>query len=233
MYNRVKGDVFCMGWFENQKERNEQTKARRVGIKEEKEQDKNTFKETYKNAGVSYGSSICEYFGGHPNILNKTVGTLDIKKNGLYFQRSLPFGSFIIPIQDIVKADFKNDTQISKDVTLTRLLALGIFAFGAKKKTKEEHNYLVITYVSEGIENAIIFEANGGIINKGANALVGGIMKARQEYIKENPSIEKAAVENTSDDIPGLIKKLNDLKEQGILTEDEFNAKKKELLLKI
>ncbi len=34
-------------------------------------------------------------------------------------------------------------------------------------------------------------------------------------------------------DIPGLIKKLGDLKEQGLITEEEFNLKKKDLLAKL
>lgn len=222
-----------MGWFQKQKEKNENFKNSQAEAKKEKDQKKNEFKEALKNAGVSYGSSICDYFGGHPEILNKATGTLEIKKDGLYFQRTIPFAGFIIPIQDITKAEFKNDTQISKDVTLVRLLALGVFAFGAKKKTKEEHNYLVVTYNSNGIENAVIFEANGGLLSKGANALVGAIMKARQEYLNENPTTEEVAIESNSNDIPSLIKKLSDLKEQGILSEEEFDSKKKELLSKI
>jgi hypothetical protein len=40
-------------------------------------------------------------------------------------------------------------------------------------------------------------------------------------------------VQVTEIDIPSQIKKLSDLKEQGILTEEEFNSKKTELLAKI
>ena len=37
---------------------------------------------------------------------------------------------------------------------------------------------------------------------------------------------------NTNDDIPKKLKKLSELKDEGIITEDEFNLKKTELLNK-
>ena len=39
-----------------------------------------------------------------------------------------------IPINNLIRYELKTESEIQKDVTLTRLLALGIFAFGAKKK---------------------------------------------------------------------------------------------------
>ena len=222
-----------MGWFQNQKEKNEKYKEQKSETKQLKIDAKIEYRRISKDAGVAFATSSCEYLGGHSDVLTKTVGAISVKKNGLYFEASLPFRCFIIPTKDIIRAEFKNDTQISKDVTMVRLLALGIFAFGAKKKTKEEHNYLVVKYNSDGIENAVMFEANAGIFGQGANVLVGAIMKARQEYIKENPIVEEVAVESNLNDIPSLIKRLSDLKDQGILTDDEFNLKKAELLLKI
>ncbi|MBD8046751.1 SHOCT domain-containing protein [Clostridium sp. N37] len=38
---------------------------------------------------------------------------------------------------------------------------------------------------------------------------------------------------SSNEDIPGQIKKLSELREQGILTEEEFNNKKTELLARI
>lgn len=46
-----------------------------------------------------------------------------------------------------------------------------------------------------------------------------------------NPKVENNNIGNT--DIPSQIQKLSELKDQGILTEDEFNLKKTELLSKM
>ena len=54
----------------------------------------------------------------------------------------------------------KTDEQISKDVTLTRLLTLGIFALGAKKKSIVVTNYLVIEYDCGGIQTVAAFTGN-------------------------------------------------------------------------
>ena len=48
----------------------------------------------------------------------------------------------------------------------------------------------------------------------------------------KNADTHRTTIQN-QDDIPTQIKKLADLKSQGILTEEEFNKKKAELLAKM
>ena len=218
-----------MGWYENQKQRNEEYKAKKATEKEIKEAEKEDYRSLLKSAGKSYAMSTCQYLGGHPNIQSKCVGNLIVNNVGIFFEKSLPFKSFMIPIENVLRADIKTDTQISKDVTLTRLLALGIFAFGVKKKTKEEHNYLVLTYTEDGIENTLLFEANGGVFSKNAGALTSAIAKARQEYAKTHPEpIGQGQLTESvkSTDIVSKLERLAKLKEAGHLTEDEYNAQK-------
>ncbi|HHW00189.1 MAG TPA: SHOCT domain-containing protein [Clostridiaceae bacterium] len=172
-------------------------------------------------------TAICEYLGGHPDIAQRTIGNIYVNKKGIFFDVPLSTGYIHIPIQNIIKSEFKNEEQISKDVTLTRLLAFGIFAFGLKKKRKEVLTYLVVAYNEDGIENTIIFES------KNASAVASAIIKARQLYAKENPQAQvsdSAADGSTAQVIPEQIKKLAELKEQGILTQEEFENKKADLL---
>jgi hypothetical protein len=58
------------------------------------------------------------------------------------------------------------------------LIALGIFAFGLKKKRIDKHTYLVITYSDCEIENTIIFESDE------AQTISGSIIKAKQQQEK-------------------------------------------------
>ncbi|RXA19922.1 hypothetical protein EQO05_07175 [Methanosarcina sp. MSH10X1] len=55
-------------------------------------------------------------------------------------------------------------------------------------------------------------------------------VRARITEIKEHPNHPSEVNQNSSGDLADQIKKLADLKDQGILTEEEFSAKKKKLL---
>lgn len=218
-----------MGWFQNQKDRNEKYKADRAVEKGIKESEKAGYQSLLKSAGKPYATGACEYLGGHPSIQGKSVGSLSINNKGVFFSKSLPFSSFVIPVENIIKVESKTDTQISKDVTLTRLVLLGIFAFGVKKKSKEEHNYLVLTYKEDGIENTIIFEATSGILGSSVGTLTSAIMKARQEYAKEHPDVNQSQHAQSTDTISQL-ERLASLKEKGILSEEEFQSQKGKIL---
>ena len=53
------------------------------------------------------------------------------------------------------------------------------------------------------------------------------------KLLRETKKPSQIIVEKQDSDIPGQIKKLSDLKDQGILTDEEFEAKKKDLLDKM
>jgi hypothetical protein len=201
-----------MGLFDNAKQQREQIKNK-----------KSEFKEKQKNGGPAVGVDTVKYLGGHPDIRNEVDGLMVVNSAGIFFEVTLTFFNLHIPVENIIKAEFKTEEQISKDVTLGRLLVFGVFAFGMKKKKVEKLSYLVLTYTDSGIENTIVFT------NKNAGPLASAIMKVRQQYAALNP-ITEAAV---TSDIPDQIRKFSELKDQGILTEEEFQQKKTDLLSRI
>lgn len=173
-------------------------------------------------------NGIVKYAGGHKDIPKACDGNLVITEHGLFFRPGLT-QVMHIPITDITKVEHLDDTQISKDVTLTRLLLVGIFAFGLKKKRKEEHHFVVINHIDLGMENKLIFE------HKKAPQCVAAIMQAKQIGGLSINTLSITGVNEVSDgtDIPDQIRKLAALKEDGILTDDEFQNKKAELLAKM
>lgn len=200
-----------------------------MGISRE---EKERFKELIKSGGKPYASAVGEYGGGHPELGQNCTGTITVNKLGVFFSSS--YGQFFIPVENITKAEYKNEEQISKDVTLTRLLAFGIFAFGLKKKRKDETFYYVLSYKQSGIDNTIAFKVSKVLGLNMAGTLTSGTIKARQEYLVDHPEVleTQSDVSDTAG-IPEQIKKLSELKDQGILTEKEFEDKKKELLEKM
>ncbi|AUN23769.1 hypothetical protein RSJ21_00260 (plasmid) [Clostridium botulinum] len=202
-------------------------------LKENK--DKKNLKLTeFNKDNEKYGSQIrstkTSYLGGHIdfNCGIPIHGTIDIYEKGIVFVpsvKSYKFVGFSIPFQDIINVEYKNEKDIEKDVTMTRLFLLGIYAFGAKKKKVENHDYLILTCNQGGIENKIIFEASL------ATVLVTDILKVRRD--SGIISKEYSNANGNQDNILEKIKKLGELKNLGVLTEEEFSKKKTELLAKV
>ncbi len=124
-----------------------------------------------------------KYWGGHPDVISNNVVCGDLIINNKYLcfvNQKLIFGyqmkSFKIFLNDLVNVEYKNEKDIQKDVTLTRMAFMGIYAFAAKKKRVTRNNYLIITYNQSGIENKILFETE--YINP--SMLVGIILKAKR-----------------------------------------------------
>lgn len=129
-----------------------------------------------------------------------------------------------IPFSAIKDISLKSEEQISKDVTLTRLFLLGIFAFGAKKKTRQITNYLVIEYESDGVSCSGIFTGDT------AAKVYSQITKMRQLYLKKNPPTSEIPSPSAPSDCAAEIEKYYHLAEQGIISQEEFQAKKAQLL---
>lgn len=82
------------------------------------------------------------YLGGHPSIKKEKNCDLTFQGNEIV----LKAGTFKKYQYDLnsCKIEYKSEEEIRKDVTLGRLLAFGILAFGLKKKTKVKRNFLVL-----------------------------------------------------------------------------------------
>jgi Short C-terminal domain len=96
------------------------------------------------------------------------------------------------------------------------VLALGVFALGARKKRDDRQLYIVVEgngwAVTETLKPKL--EGRARAFAAQVNALAGG-----------QPSADPSALD--------ALQKLGNLRDQGILTVDEFEAKKTELLDRI
>lgn len=94
-----------------------------------------------------------------------------------------------------------------------------------QKKEVHKNEYLVISYMESGINNKVIIEPYE------AGAIYNFINKSRVEYNREHQILTNE--DKATSDITDRILNLSELKDEGILTEDEFQNKKSELLLKL
>lgn len=96
----------------------------------------NRISKTFAQVKVDYVGGYYEAPEGKEDV------EIMVTPEGLLFEH-LPKND-LIPLKDIIKVEFKSETEIQKDVTLTRMVAFGVYALAMKKKKKVVHNYVVV-----------------------------------------------------------------------------------------
>ena len=117
----------------------------------------------------------------------------------------------------------------TENLTAARLLLTGILAFGLKKK----HRYLVVSFEDEyGLIQNPVFE--GMWMNLAGNKLYERIGAARAAQAQQTQAAKQPQEPQTAPiDVTEQIKKLGELRDQGLLTQQEFDSKKQELLARM
>lgn len=183
-------------------------------LNEKRKDDNRRFKEGGKTSGI---------------IIVKGVdgvaldGNLFINDVGVLFKTIISNKSIYIPLETIVSIEAKTDEEVSRDVTLGRLLMVGVFAFGMKKKKVTKSHFLIINWVEDEIETETVI-VSAGATNEAKRLIQIGM---RDMGVTSGKMVALVA------DIPEQIKKLSELLIQGILTSEEFQTKKSELLARM
>lgn len=164
-----------------------------------------------------------DYLGGHPEISKKCKCNVTFKGDKIIIQPGL-FKTYEIDIKN-TKAEFKTREQISRDVTLTRLLLVGVFAFGLKKKRKNQLDYLVFNY-----EDNVLGEMNVIFSGKKVNAMMKTFSEFKKDTIENKVNKDDTVNKQTSKEDLEYLEKLAELKNNGVITEAEFNQSKKQIL---
>ena len=203
-----------------------ENKKRNNQIKEAEKAKEHENKERVTGKVVkTFPFSIIKYLGGHPSFTKPASATITIFEKKLVIELSLLFTKEKTMILDLSKITPRVESQrdVSQRITVTRMLILGIFSLAAPKKTVAESNKLTIQYNENGRDYLIILET------KNAQKICNEIISAGAKLPVDNSDKSNG----DGNDIAQKIKELSLLKDDSILTEKEFNKKKKELLDKI
>lgn len=92
------------------------------------------------------------YLGGYPELDKPSQTTVELTDDGVTF--SVGWKPFQMPWDSITGISVDGTQQVRDRVTMTRMLAVGLFAFAATKKREEKTAYLVI----ERSDVEVIFE---------------------------------------------------------------------------
>lgn len=181
--------------------------------------NKETLIRRFNEGGKAFANIECVF---NANIL--------INNSGVLYNTAIESEYFFIPIENIKKINVKTDEELSKNIIVNKIPITCGLTF-----PQQIHFFLIINYTENDLEVEKTIES------KMAEFGASEILKARQRYIKNNPksSIEELdytlkPISNNEEfrtmDIPDQINKLFELAEKGVLSTEEFNQKKKELL---
>ena len=147
---------------------------------------------------------------------------------------------------------FKSSTPIMIFSALAVILGVIVFILGRKDKNNKIQGVLGIIIAVLGVVGFFVVLGMVGVdsevypkytvkLDRAGQTfmvlaiveLIVGIINSILGFSSKNKIENKAIQENNNEDITEKISKLSQLKEQGALTEEEFNQKKQELLKKI
>ncbi|EQC1537546.1 hypothetical protein [Clostridium botulinum] len=122
------------------------------------------------------------YAGDYPNLAMSGMLKLKIDKDKLIFKQ-LWKTYHKLDLKNITDVQLKTEEEISKDVTLTRLLAFGIFAFALKKKRTNQRYFIIISTKEDGFDNDFVMEIDTAK-GFGLPMAQGFVKTLRKEVIK-------------------------------------------------
>jgi len=192
------------------------------------------------------------YLSGIPQ-LNKQDVRAFIKFDAQSISIEIPLGGKVrILKEDLLSVQEKTEDQITKDVTLTRLLTFGIFAFGMKKKRRNTEKYLILTYLDSGQEMIAVFRKHSQLefrslfdaVKEGQNIRNARRAPAPASYYPSPapapapapyyPPTHMPASTSVpivaSESILDQISQLNELRKEGAITEEEYIQMKAKIL---
>ncbi|HTU18694.1 MAG TPA: SHOCT domain-containing protein [Gemmataceae bacterium] len=175
------------------------------------------------------------YVSGPFNIKTKTHGTLCREPDALVFKEGVIFKkeAFRIPYNQIVGVS----VDTAERMTLTRVVLLGIFAFGFQKKDL----FLKIEYRDQfGATLNLVFAKAPGT---DMQTLSGQVLASRSEFLARSclpnsappnqPGSPSPSTGKEGNNVLAMIEQLSVLRDKGVLTEEEFQKKKVELLARM
>lgn len=172
--------------------------------------------------GARLGALPVEYMGGYGDS-RKAKGILTFYENQTEFSAvmSTKFTMLNTQIKDIL---IEGKDEVNRRVTVTRLLAVGIFAFALKKKNKDQEAYITLE-LSDGQE-VILF-----VDNKAPMALRAKLAKVISAVKQASATSQVQTTQlSAQSSVADELAKLASLKEQGVLTQAEFDSEKAKIL---
>lgn len=115
---------------------------------------KQQYKDVLMQHTLVYPRFKVDYIGGH---YEAPEGKEDV--NVMLIQQGIILKDIedIISYEEIKNIQFKTESEVQSDVTLTRMVAFGVYALAMKKKKKVVTNYLILNCEHSGMKYSMAF----------------------------------------------------------------------------
>lgn len=184
------------------------------------ESEKAKAKNLKEARGSKLKSIAVEYAGGYGDF-KKSKGFLTFYEKRVEYSSPLNY-SFIIQSDDIRNIAVEGIHEVNRRVTVTRLLAVGIFAFAVKKKQVEKEAFITLE-INDGQE--AVFKAD----NKSPHQLKGELANTISA-IRSNGQKGQASTSTGTSSYADELLKFAELNRQGIISDEELEKAKRRLL---
>lgn len=182
-----------------------------------------------KKYGNSHESWNIGYLGGHSsfNYSNPLNCYLKLYNDVMVLVDYSSESYAEICYKDITDIEVMTKEHITKSPTLSKFLLFGVASLAMQKESIHYNQYVVISYNDNGIKSKLILNSSQ------AGKIWSTINRYRVQYNEKHgimPEIDQSINDNN---IIEQIRELAKLRDENIITEDEFQDKKKELLSKM
>lgn len=168
--------------------------------------------------GKKLASISVEYCGGYEEY-KKSKGNLTFFQKRIEYNVALNSAkSFSIENSKITDVAIEGRHEVNRRVTVTRMLAVGLFAFALKKKKEEKESFITLV-LSSGQE--AVFHLD----DKSPLALKSKLSSVISQ-VKQGAKSQKAPNSGVAEELS----KLAELKDKKIISEEEFQKQKNKLL---
>lgn len=165
-----------------------------------------------------------DYISGHPELIDNKKVRVGITKDDLQIIQTTT-AVVSIKLRSIVSVRIEKKEEIERRITATRLFVLGAFALAFRKKKVHVDEWLTIDVKdANGLDYTLIFDSED--LHRASSSIFKAIQESKGT---ESPKATSILANNVKS-IPEQIKEYKELLDLGIITMEEFEKKKKELL---
>lgn len=208
-------------WSDKWKAHQEVTKIKRDERNEQKQ-------ELARERGRELGRAMLGYAGGYDAQYASNAGKLSLEGTLYCFENQIEYkkrnNDFVIPASQIKHVEISGQQQMKSRITATRILALGVFSLAAPKRTTEKEAYVLFELVDG---RSVLFQTTTSTPFDMQRKLANAVSHYNSQSTTSTAASQSEMASNAD---LGQLEKLAELKSKGIITEEEFRAKKKQLL---
>lgn len=191
------------------------------GSKEDREKKKAEKAATDERRGKKLGEALLDYKGGlGPEYKStSTGGWLRCYENELYYKKR----NITIPTNQIISFEVTGQQQTNSRISVTRMATLGVFSLAAPKRSKVKE---ASVYIGLRDGKQLFFHTDRHTESDVHQKLADAISYYRSlQANQQTTDNQTSSIDNAAE-----IMKYATLLKRGVITQEEYQAKKRQLL---